>query len=385
MNTRNLQPVTIPTALTSLEWSQYQKLGSVVLLVGMFLTYFGLAWDIEWHADVGPDTFWTIPHLFVYAGAALAGFACLTVVLLSSVQSREGWKRPGMVPIFGGLFYAPVGFIAAGFGSLGFLMFGFFDQWWHTLYGFDVAISSAPHVGLILSAVLTNVGGVIVFAQGRRSSPILLGFTTALALCFSIPLIQLNIGELNWIPLLLITPALAYPLTMMFVVSVSRTPVTLLWTAGFMFILRSLVQLIVPLATNAYAVSLNQLQRENADPQFINTVEFSPAWLLLAAIPMFALLYLAKARGWRVAPTVYAASALCALSVYVDNLLGPIVLEQPMLLPPLVIIGMMSGWVGWRLGVVTMHSNDEVNVAQIQAAQIQAAQIQATQNRAGLI
>jgi hypothetical protein len=34
---------------------------------------FGLAWDIQWRASVGRDSFWTPPHILVYSGVAGAG------------------------------------------------------------------------------------------------------------------------------------------------------------------------------------------------------------------------------------------------------------------------------------------------------------------------
>jgi hypothetical protein len=360
MTTRTFAPPKGTPALTSLEWMRYQKLGSATLLLGMFSTFFGLAWDVEWHSDVGPDTFWTLPHLFVYSGAALSGFACLVVVLLSSVQARDGWKRPGMIPLFGGLFYAPVGFVVAGFGALGFLIFGIFDQWWHTQFGFDVAISSAPHVGLLLSYVLAGVGGVLVFVQGRHSKPVILGLAIAFALVFSVPVMQMNLSELGWIPVLLALPALIFPLMLLMSASLTRAPITMLWISGFVFVLRWTSEWIVPILTNAYAQALGLYLREDASAD-VGMAQTMPAFLPIAALAMFALLHVGKARGWKVAPTVYAAGGLGALLTYIDPLLGPIMLETPYLLMPVVLLGIGSGWLGWKLGVVALHSNDELN------------------------
>jgi hypothetical protein len=356
----NLESKRLPQKLSTLEWTQYQRLGSAVLLFGMFLTFFGLGWDIEWHSDVGPDTFWTLPHIFVYSGAALSGFACLTVVLLSSLQAREGWQRPGMVPLFGGLFHAPMGFIVSGFGALGFLSFGFFDQWWHTLYGFDVAISSAPHVGLLLSYILAGAGGVMVFMQGKHTKPVLLALAMAFSIVFTVPVLQANMSELGWLPGLLLFPAFFFPMVLLLSASLTRAPITMLWVSGFVFVLRWAVDFVIPVLVKWYAQSLNLSLRENYGAE-VSMALATPAFLPLAALVMFGILRLGRTRGWKVAPTVYAAGAVGAMLTYLDILLGSFVLQAPYLLIAFAVVGAGAGWLGWKLGVVALHSNEELN------------------------
>ena len=87
--------------ISSLEFPRFQQVGAGLFLLGVFATFFGLGWDVQWHSDVGPDTFWTLPHTILYFGAALSGFACLSVVLLSTFASRETRKLPGMIPKIG--------------------------------------------------------------------------------------------------------------------------------------------------------------------------------------------------------------------------------------------------------------------------------------------
>ena len=61
-----------------------------VVLGGSLLSLVGLTWDLQWHDDVGPDTFFTLPHLFLYAGSAVVGLASLAVVLLTTAARRAG-------------------------------------------------------------------------------------------------------------------------------------------------------------------------------------------------------------------------------------------------------------------------------------------------------
>jgi hypothetical protein len=49
--------------------SRFRIVAGVALGLMLTLAAFGLAWDIRWHSLVGRDTFFTPPHLLLYAGA----------------------------------------------------------------------------------------------------------------------------------------------------------------------------------------------------------------------------------------------------------------------------------------------------------------------------
>lgn len=143
-----------------------------VVVGGTLISLIGLTWDIQWHSDVGPDTFFTLPHLFLYAGSAISGLASLAVVLLTTANSKRGKAVDPVVGgravgVFGRTFAAPVGYLVSGTGAALFLVYGLWDQWWHGLYGFDAVIDSPPHIGLLLSISITMVGAVMVFAVAR--------------------------------------------------------------------------------------------------------------------------------------------------------------------------------------------------------------------------
>lgn len=143
-----------------------------LVLGGTLISLIGLTWDIQWHTDVGPDTFFTMPHLFLYAGSAVSGIASLAVVLMTTAATKR--DRPvdpivggRAVGVFGRTFAAPVGYLISGIGAALFLVYGLWDQWWHGLYGFDAVIESPPHIGLLLSISITMVGAVMIFAVAR--------------------------------------------------------------------------------------------------------------------------------------------------------------------------------------------------------------------------
>lgn len=143
------------------------------VLGGALLSLIGLSWDIQWHNDVGPDTFFTMPHLFLYAGSAVAGFASLAVVLATTAAQRRGSPIDPVVGgqavgVFRGTFAAPVGYLLSGVGAALFLIYGLWDEWWHGLYGFDVMIASPPHIGFLLSVQITMVGALVTFTAARQ-------------------------------------------------------------------------------------------------------------------------------------------------------------------------------------------------------------------------
>ncbi|MEV0167584.1 hypothetical protein [Nonomuraea fuscirosea] len=138
-----------------------------LLLGGTLLSLAGLVWDIQWHYNVGADTFFTLPHLLLYAGSAVAGVTSLVVVLSATAADRAG--RPvdpavggPAVGVFGRTFAAPLGYLVLGVGAALFLVYGLWDQWWHGLYGFDAVLESPPHMGFLLSITLTMTGAVMV-------------------------------------------------------------------------------------------------------------------------------------------------------------------------------------------------------------------------------
>lgn len=142
---------------------------ALLVLTGAVVSLLGLTWDVQWHSDVGPDTFFTLPHLLLYSGSAISGLTSLAVVLRVTARQRAGAPPvPGLggpaVRVLGGRFSAPVGYLLAGAGAASFLLYGLWDLWWHELYGFDAVIDSPPHVGLLLSVTTTMVGAVVTCA-----------------------------------------------------------------------------------------------------------------------------------------------------------------------------------------------------------------------------
>ena len=127
----------------------------------------GAIWDREWHFFVGRDWFWTPPHTLIYSSVAGAGIVALVVVLTDTVRYYRG--TPGVdststISVFK-FFHAPLGFVIAGFGTVVTLAAAPLDNYWHNLYGIDIAMWAPFHMMGITGGVIGILGMIYVFSS----------------------------------------------------------------------------------------------------------------------------------------------------------------------------------------------------------------------------
>jgi hypothetical protein len=127
----------------------------------------GAIWDREWHFYVGRDWFWTPPHTLIYSCVAGAGLIALALTLTETIRYRKG--APGVddtstIAVFK-IFHAPLGFVIAGFGALVTLAAAPLDNYWHNLYGIDIALWAPFHMMGVLGGMIGILGMVYVFAS----------------------------------------------------------------------------------------------------------------------------------------------------------------------------------------------------------------------------
>ena len=138
----------------------------VIGVAGVFLSWFGAAWDVSWHRVVGRDTFWSVPHLFLYGGVILWGVAAV-IATATAMAGRPVRGRELRV----GPFHAELGLALVGFGALAVILSGPFDEFWHRAYGRDVDIWSPPHIAGVVGSTVAFVGWSTAFAPGIFSVP----------------------------------------------------------------------------------------------------------------------------------------------------------------------------------------------------------------------
>ena len=107
--------------------------------------YVGGYWDISWHRSIGRDTFWSPPHMAIYACGVLAGIAS-GYLILTTTFGRNIPMRDMSVCIWGSV--GPLGAFILAWGGVAMLVSAPFDDWWHNAYGLDVKIISPPHMVL---------------------------------------------------------------------------------------------------------------------------------------------------------------------------------------------------------------------------------------------
>ena len=129
--------------------------GSAVFLLGGY-------WDVSWHIIIGRDTFWSPPHLVLYAGIIAILAACGSAVAQAVAAARgRGPALPGpLVALPFGL-RLPPGILVTLVGAGMSLASAPIDDTWHRLYGLDVTVWSPPHIMLVAGMVIAPFGALI--------------------------------------------------------------------------------------------------------------------------------------------------------------------------------------------------------------------------------
>jgi hypothetical protein len=274
-----------------------------LVFLGTVITTLGLSWDIQWHVDVGPDTFFTLPHLTLYSGSAISGIASLGMVLRVTGAQRAGRlsdRAVGGTPVrvFGGAFTAPLGCLIAGIGSASFLLYGLLDLWWHTLYGFDAVLGSPPHVALFESISITMVGSVIIFTAASEhrwgrlgvllAIPILMVFAPVTTNAFDslpLPFDPTIAGIIFFSTLLLITGA-----------AILRRPGAAIGIAAVLAGMQAFLWWFSPWAAHTYAAAVGLPLREGLEPKPPDLPSAMPMFLFVAAAVIEGLFWLGRHR-----------------------------------------------------------------------------------------
>jgi hypothetical protein len=196
----------------------------------------GAVWDREWHAYVGRDQFWTPPHTLIYSCVAGAGLLALGVVLADTIRyyrKRAGVDDASTSSIFG-IFHAPLGFTVTGFGALLALIAAPLDNYWHELYGIDIALWAPFHMMGVTGAMIGILGMVYVFSSeaaiDRTSGRPLRRFLGLTALEFGALLVLASLFDF------VLTGFLQFPVVSIGLMHISTYPLPIIAGASICFI-----------------------------------------------------------------------------------------------------------------------------------------------------
>ncbi len=129
--------------------------------------YIGGYWDISWHRSIGRDSFWSPPHVAIYACGVLAGLSSGYLVVSTTFGARAP-LRAVSVRIWG--LWGPLGAFISAWGGIAMLVSAPFDDWWHNAYGLDVRIISPPHMVLAAGFFGINFGTLmLILAFANRA------------------------------------------------------------------------------------------------------------------------------------------------------------------------------------------------------------------------
>ncbi|GAA3136802.1 hypothetical protein [Streptosporangium carneum] len=359
---RGRAPASVRTATVSRGW-----IPAFLVLLGAAFSLTAASWDIQWHIDVGPDTFFTLPHLVLYAGSALSGLASLAVVLMTTAARRADREVDTTiggraVPVLGGTFAAPLGYLVSGAGSAGFLLYGLFDLWWHSLYGFDAVIASPPHIGLILSIALSMVGAVMVFAAAWAHRwarlGVILAFTVTLA--FSLVATQ-GLAEIDGGVVDPVSVGVTFLTVLVVFMAVGfLRDIRLVLGFGIVFAAaQALLWWFSPWATRAYAVAVGLPMRDYVSPVPLVPAEMPMSLPAVAALTWWAVSSVGRDRPGRLVASLVGGLAglvvtVCGLTqaslVYRSTL--PTIGEMPPTVVAGVLVGALAGFLGRRFSAM---------------------------------
>jgi hypothetical protein len=296
--------------------------GAYAVLLGAAISIVGISWDVEWHRDVGPDTFFTLPHLVLYFGSALAGIASLAMVLLSTSMQRADrpvppWMGGTPVRVFGGIFTAPLGYLVSGIGAASFLIYGLLDLVWHSIYGFDAVLSTPSHVALFLSISITMIGTVIVFAGAREQRWGRIGVVLAIPILMLFAPIPVNALNNFTLPVNPVVAGIVFfaPLLLLIGAGVLQRTGAAVAIAVTLGTLQAALWWFSPWAAKVYATSAGLPLRDGLIPSPPKLPSGAPMFLFTAAVAVEVLFWLSRTRGLDARKMMLLAGVLTGLIV----------------------------------------------------------------------
>ncbi|HEX7735828.1 MAG TPA: hypothetical protein VF458_13245 [Ktedonobacteraceae bacterium] len=318
-----------------------------LMLFFLFQGGLGAVWDREWHAYVGRDQFWTPPHTLIYSCVAGVGLLVLALVLLETARyhrGAEGANDASTVRVFG-FFHAPLGFMITGFGALLALVSAPLDNYWHELYGIDVAMWAPFHLMGITGGMIGIFGLVYVFAgeaalERKEGNPARrwLGLTAlewgallVLASMMNFTLtgfLQFPVATIGTLDVSSYLLPLVMSCTFSFVSAqrLTRRPGASLLLVGMLLINTIVIEIFIPWAIRTGVEWQGLTYRASAVPVFSWSYAFLPLVFLIPALVVDGLALRSQRRQREFGRTVPGLALLGALITPAVAILAPLIL-----------------------------------------------------------
>ncbi|MFC9689231.1 hypothetical protein ACFTSF_11870 [Kribbella sp. NPDC056951] len=331
-----------------------ERLGAWLLLLGTTVAGIGLVWDIQWHSDVGPDTFFTLPHLVMYLGTAISGTTSLAVVLLTTRAA----DRASAITVLR-VFRAPLPFLLSGTAAAVGLLYGLADLWWHTVYGFDVTPTSPPHVAMSLMSLFDTVGVTLAFIMMRRSASGRFGLAAAVAASTaSLVFLAYSTPPLPGVHSVVLAITAVAVLLIAATAGALRSPKAVAMIAATYVAVQVLLWFFPMPATKLYAESLGLGLRDYVTGVPVMPITF-PMAMPLAALILAAGIHFAVRRNWSPKASVLALGAVAGTLVALGYFAVPVFEPEPLTLVAGPVVGALAAWIGWQLGSLGRAATQE--------------------------
>src|SRR5881628_2594977 len=153
-----------PAGTTAVVTGSFPAVAIAVAIVSGAAGMVGVYLDTAWHRTVGRDSFFILPHVFIYCG----GLGVLGAALGSVTHATLGRAADFGGPILRlWRLQLPLGFAVTALGISVITAAAPVDAWWHDTFGKDVLIWSPPHLQLHLGAGIAAIGLLFAVAAQR--------------------------------------------------------------------------------------------------------------------------------------------------------------------------------------------------------------------------
>lgn len=134
-----------------------------LLALGSVAGWLGVYWDIAWHIDIGRDSFFSPPHIFIYA--------FMLIVLTTSLYGllRDGRDTPFHLKV--GRSRLHPGMLIVAVGAMLVLFFAPADDLWHRVFGPDATLWGPMHLIGLLGFTMATFGGLLSSWLERSLNP----------------------------------------------------------------------------------------------------------------------------------------------------------------------------------------------------------------------